>query len=242
MKKGTATIVALVLVATVVITGCKTVEEVRKDAVETGLTIGAIATAAIVTIASWPAWAGGCDGFRPPDDDNDPIVIIIPSEGERNPEGEPAEDEVTEGEPVEGETQEGEPAEGEVTEGEPAEGEPSEGEPVEGEPAEGEGEVTEGEGEPAEFGLRVISPAGGLDVLVGNSVTVSFDLTGPNPIEVVIVSPSSDAYRQTVTPPVRVSHAFSLDIVGTGLFTIRVRDTVTGEVLEQVRAITVTAS
>ncbi|HRZ30424.1 MAG TPA: hypothetical protein P5274_02035 [Candidatus Paceibacterota bacterium] len=229
MKKGTATYVAtFILIATVVMAGCKSVEEVRKDAIETGLTIGAIATAAIVTIASWPAWAGGCDGFRPDDDDDD-IIIIIPTEGE------PREGESREGEPTEGEGEltEGEPIEGEPQEGEPAEGEFIEGEPIEGEPVEGEGEAVE-------LSLNILSPLDGSTSVVGGILSASLEIRGPNPVDVVLVSPEGDAYRQSgVTPPVTISHGFPLTLPGDGKVTFQVTDTVTEGVEIRYRAVNV---
>ena len=160
-----------------------------------------------------------------------------PVEGEGEPqEGEPAEGEVTEGE---GEPTEGEPTEGEVTEGEgePTEGEPSEGEPQEGEPAEGEGEPVEGEGEP--LSLTVILPLDGATVTWGGSIFAQCSVTGPNEVEVTLVSPSGDAYRLTVTPPAVVGHNFAANIVGTGLVTYQARDIVTSETVSRARAVTV---
>lgn len=211
-KKGNATIVAILILA-MVMAGCKSVEEIRKGAVETGLTIGAVATAAIVTIASWPAWVGGCDGFRPDDDDDD-IIIIIP----------------TEGEPREGESREGELEEGEPTEGE---GELTEGEPIEGEPNEGEGEAIE-------LSLNILSPLDGSTNVVGGILSASLEIKGPNPVDVVLVSPEGDVYRQRgVIPPKTISHGFLLTLPGDGKVTFQVTDTVTGEVEIRYRAVTV---
>jgi hypothetical protein len=172
------------------------------------------------------------------------------TEGEGEPqEGEPTEGEgePTEGEPSEGEPQEGEPAEGE---GEPVEGEgepvEGEGEPVEGEgePVEGEGEPVEGEGEPVEgegepLSLTVILPLDGATVTWGGSIFAQCSVTGPNEVEVTLVSPSGDAYRLTVTPPAVVGHNFAANIVGTGLVTYQARDIVTSETVSRARAVTV---
>lgn len=191
-------------------------------------------------------------------EDSVPVTIVGP-EGEPPVEGEGEILAEGEGEcpPVEGEGEilaEGE-GEGEIAEGEnpEGEGEPTvegEGEcpPTEGEgeiPAEGEGEPpTEGEGECPEgeaacFTLEIVSPADGSVVASGTSVVLAADITAPHEVSVVMVSPEGEVYRRTVVPPIRVTHSFTLTLRGSGLFSVRVIDTVTGEVVEKTRAVVV---
>lgn len=91
----------------------------------------------------------------------------------------------------------------------------------------------------AVFGLTVSSPSDG--AIVADRATVIAQITGPNPVDIVVVSPDGQVYRVNgVTPTYNLSHEFVLEIAGTGLFTVRVTDTVTQEVLERTRAVTVT--
>ncbi|HRZ30425.1 MAG TPA: hypothetical protein P5274_02040 [Candidatus Paceibacterota bacterium] len=93
--------------------------------------------------------------------------------------------------------------------------------------------------EATQFGFVVLFPVDGTVKEIGSNLEASFELTGPNPVKVSIVSPQGDVYRQTVTPPAEVSHTFCMDIIGNGLVTFRAVDTVTGEILEGNRAVSI---
>ena len=108
----------------------------------------------------------------------------------------------------------------------------------EGEPQ--EGEIVEGEGEqPIPLSIEVTLPVDGATVTLGGSIFVQCYVDGPNQVEVTLVSPEGDVYRQTVTPPVMVGHHFDTTLVGSGLVSFRVTDTVTNEVVESTRSVTV---
>ncbi|HRZ30423.1 MAG TPA: hypothetical protein P5274_02030, partial [Candidatus Paceibacterota bacterium] len=122
------------------------------------------------------------------------------------------------------------------------EGEPTEGEPAEGEITEGEGEPPiEGEGECEPLTLTVILPLDGATVTSGGSIFAQCSVTGPNEIEVTLVSQEGDVYRRTVTPPAVVNTQFGANLVGPGAVTYQARDKVTREEKTQVRSVTVIA-
>lgn len=102
--------------------------------------------------------------------------------------------------------------------------------------------VSKGPQPTAVFSLTVSSPIDGSTVV--GKVTVVGHVTGPNPVNIVVVPPDAlNIYRvEGAIPPYDLSHEFPLTIAGTGLFTVRVTDLVTHEVLEAKRAVTVVLS
>ena len=87
----------------------------------------------------------------------------------------------------------------------------------------------------------IIPSADSVTIGVGETLHAEVSVTGIGNVEVVMVSPQGEVYRQSVTLPVTVHHDFWMDVAGNGLLTAQAANDLTGAFKEDSVSVTVRA-